>query len=43
MDYPYETDCASHRNILYRNTNKLISLNKYQWKVIAEEAKMYYH
>lgn len=44
MDYSREEDCAVPTpNILYRNTNKLISFYKNQWKIIQEEAKTYYH
>lgn len=43
MDYSYETDCANPPVILYRDTNKLISFYKNQWKIIQNEAKNYYH
>lgn len=44
MDYSYETDCSTPTpNIIYRDTNKLISFYKNQWKIIQNEAKTYYH
>ncbi len=43
MDYSSEQDCSTPPSILYRNTNKALTFNKYQWKIMAEEAKNIYH
>lgn len=44
MDYSFETDCATPRpNILYRDTNQLISFYKNQWKITQDETQKYYH